>query len=133
MIQYYRGLWTRHSEILAPLTSLVRAGGHTKVTRSKKTKKRAWHWDEVHKIVFENIKATIARDVVVAYPDYSQEFQIYTDASSTQLGAVVTQGSKPVAFFSRKLTDTQQCYSVTEIEVAVLVEKQNEFKDMLWG
>ena len=81
--------------------------GHTKVTRAKKTKKKEWHWDEVHQIAFDKIKATIARDVVQAYPDYSKEFEIYTDASSKQLHAVITQGNKPIAFFSRKLTETQ--------------------------
>jgi hypothetical protein len=48
MVQYYRDLWARGSEILAPLTSLVGECGHTKVTRAKKTQNRAWHWDEVH-------------------------------------------------------------------------------------
>ena len=39
MVQYYRDHWARHSKMLAPLTSLVEEGGHTKVTRAKKTKK----------------------------------------------------------------------------------------------
>ena len=133
MVQYYRDLWARCSEMLAPLTSLVGECGHTKVTRAKKTKKRAWHWDEVHQIAFDNIKATIARDVVLAYPDYSKEFEIYTDASSKQLGAVITQGNRPIAFFSRKLTETQQHYSVTKIELLAIVETLKEFKGMLWG
>ncbi len=68
----------------------------------------AWYWDEIHQIAFDNVKATIARDVVLAYPDYSQEFKIYTDTLSKQLGAVITQGNKPIAFFSRKLTEMQQ-------------------------
>ncbi|KAL7501887.1 hypothetical protein ACHAXN_000059, partial [Cyclotella atomus] len=100
---------------------------------ANKTKKRAWYWDEVHQIAFDNIKATIARDVVLAYPDYSKEFEIYTDASSKQLGAVITQGNRPIAFFSRKLTETQQRYSVTEIELLAIVETLKEFKGMLWG
>ena len=104
-----------------------------KVTRAKKTKKKAWHWDEVHQIAFDNVKSTIARDVVLAYPDYSKEFEIYTDASSKQLGAVITQGNKPIAFFSRKLTETQQRYSVTEIKLLAIVETLKEFKGMLWG
>ena len=79
------------------------------------------------------VKATITRDVVLAYPDYSKEFEIYTDASSKQLGAVITQGNKPIAFFSRKLTETQQRYSVTEIELLAIVETLKEFKGMLWG
>ena len=57
----YRDLWARRSEMLAPLTSLVGECGHTKVTRAKKTKKKAWHWDEVNQIAFDNVKATIAR------------------------------------------------------------------------
>ena len=45
----------------------------------------------------------------------------------------MTQGNKPIAFFSRKLTETQQRYSVTEIELLAIVETQKEFKGMLWG
>ncbi len=118
--------------MLAPLTSLVGECGHTKVTVANKTKKRAWYWDEVHQIAFDSIKATITTDVCLAYPDYSKEFEIYTDTSSKQLGTVVTQGNKPIAFFSRKLTETQQRYSVTEIEILAIVETLKEFKGMLW-
>ncbi len=55
------------------------------------------------------------------------------DASSTQLGAVITQDNRPIAFFSRKLSETQQKYSVTEIELLAIVEILQEFKGMLWG
>jgi hypothetical protein len=41
MVQYYRDLWARHSELLASLTSLVGECGHIKVTRAKKAKKKA--------------------------------------------------------------------------------------------
>ena len=49
---------------------------------------------------FDDMKATIAKDVVLAYPDYSREFEIYTDASSNQLGSVITQGNRPLAFLA---------------------------------
>ncbi len=75
--------------MLAPLTSLVGECGQTKVTRATRTKKVPWHCDEVHQRAFDHVKATIAREVVMAYPDYSKVFQIYTDASSKQLGAVI--------------------------------------------
>ena len=58
---------------------------------------------------------------------------MYTDASSKQLGAVITQGNRPIALLSRKLTETQQHYSVTEIELLALAETLKEFKGMLWG
>ena len=55
---------------------------------------------------------------------------MYTDASATQLGSVITQSNRPFAFFSRKLSETQQKYSETEIE---LLAKWKQFKGMLWG
>ena len=60
-------------------------------------------------------------------------FEIYTDALSKQLGSVITQGNRPLAFFSRKLSTTQQKYSLTELELLAIVETLKEFKGMLWG
>ena len=131
MIQYYRDLWARRSEMLAPLTDLVGECGQTKVTRAKGTKKKPWHWDEVHQKAFDNAKASIAKEVILAYPDFSKVFEIFTDASTKQLGSVITQENRPIAFFSRKLTETQQKYSVTEIELLAIVETLKEFKGML--
>ena len=48
-----------------------------------------------------------------------------------QLGAMITQDNRPIAFFSRKLSETQQKYSVTEIELLAIVEILKEFKRML--
>jgi hypothetical protein len=76
----------------------------------------------VHQQAFDNIKAAIAKEMTLAYPDYSDEFEIYADGSKKQLGAVITQRNRPIAFFSRKLTEAQQKYSVTEIELLAIVE-----------
>jgi hypothetical protein len=78
MVQYYRDHWARQSKMLAPLTSLVGEFRQTKVSRAKGTKKVPWHWDEVNQRAFNHVKATIAREVVLAYPDYSKVFEIYT-------------------------------------------------------
>jgi hypothetical protein len=60
-------------------------------------------------------------------------FEIYTDASATQLRAMIAQDNRPIALFSRKLSNMQQKYSVTEIELLAIVETLKEFKGMLWG
>jgi hypothetical protein len=133
MVQYYRDLWARRSNMLAPLTSLVGDCGQTKSTKAKGTKKVPWHWDKVHQRAFNHVNATIAKDVVLAYPGYSKVFEMYTDASSKQLGAVITQDNRPIAFFSWKLYDTQRKSSVTKIELLAIVETLKEFKGMLWG
>jgi hypothetical protein len=122
MVQYYRDLWARWSDMLAPLTSLVGECSQTKPTKAKGTKKVPWHWDEIHQRAFDHVKATTAKDVVLAYPDYSKVLEIYTDASSKQFGAVITQEIRPIAFFSWKLSDTQRKYSITKIELLAIVK-----------
>jgi hypothetical protein len=69
----------------------------------------------------------------LAYPDYSKVFEIYTYASSKQLGAVITQDNRPIAFFSWKLSNVQHKYNITKIELLAIVEILKEFKGMLWG
>ncbi len=80
-----------------------------------------------------NIKAAIAKEVVLAYLDFLKAFEIYTDASATQLGAVIAQENKPIALFSRKLSKIQQKYIVTEVKLFAIVKTLKEFKGMLWG
>ncbi len=133
MVQYYHDLWARRSKMLAPLTSLVGACSQTKVTRAKGTKTVPWHWDAVHQRAFDHVKATIAREVVLAYPDYYKVFDIYADASSKQLGAVITQENRSIGFFSQKLSTMQHKYSVTKIELFAIVETLKKFKGMPWG
>jgi hypothetical protein len=100
MVQCYRDLWERQSKMLAPLSSLVGECGQTKVTKAKGTKKVPWYWDEVHERAFNHIKATIAKEVILAYPDNSKVFEMYIDASSKEIGAAITQDNKPIEFFS---------------------------------
>jgi hypothetical protein len=67
----------------------------------------------------------------LTYPDYSKVFEIYTNASSKHLGAVITQENWPIAFFSQNLSTTQREYSVTKIELLAKVKTLKEFKGML--
>jgi hypothetical protein len=133
IVQYYRDLWSKRIDMLAPLTSLVGECGHTKVIIASRTKKVPCYWDEVHQKAFNDIKAIIARDGDLAYLDYYKEFEIYTDISSRQMGTVITQQNRPIALFIRKLSTMQPKYSVTEIERLAIVEALKEFKGMLWG
>jgi hypothetical protein len=77
MVQYYRDMWAKRSEMLAPLSDLVGECGETKTTRKNKVKKKPWHWDSIHQIAFDNVKSAIAKEVVLAYPDFTKPFEIY--------------------------------------------------------
>jgi hypothetical protein len=64
---------------------------------------------------------------------FSVPFEIYTDALKCQIGSVITQKDKPLAFYSRKLTDPQTRYTVTELELLAIVETLCEYKCILLG
>ncbi len=58
--------------MLVPLSDVVGECGEMKITKKNKTKKSPWRWDPIHQEAFDNVKATIAKEVVSAYPDFSR-------------------------------------------------------------
>jgi hypothetical protein len=58
---------------------------------------------------------------------------VYTDASNKQLGAVIMQEGKLLAFYSRKLNSAQTRYTTGEQELQSIVETLKEFRDILLG
>ena len=75
----------------------------------------------------------ISRAVTLAYPDFNHEFEVYTDSSDKQLGGVIVQKGRPLAFYSRKLRGPQLNYTVTEKELLGVVETLKEFRTILHG
>ena len=71
---------------------------------------------------FEKIKTIIAEDAMLHYLDFNKEFEIHTDSSNYQMGAVISQGGRPVAYWSKKLTETQQKYPTPDQELLAIVE-----------
>jgi hypothetical protein len=68
-------------------------------------------------------------------PDFNKPFHLYTDESDHQLGKVIMQHKKPIAFYSRKLNTAQKRYTTTEREAELLsaIETCKEYKNILLG
>ena len=110
----------RRSHIIAPLTKLT-------------SNKVPFVWEEKHQKAFETIKMVLSKETLLRYPDFSKEFEIHTDASKSQIGAVISQAGKPIAFYSRRLSDCQTRYTTTERELLAIVETLKEFRNILLG
>jgi transposase InsO family protein len=121
MVNYYRDMWSKRSELLAPLTELC----------GKSAKK--FQWTPRHQQAFDEIKKVLSKEVMLTYPNFSEPFDIHTDASDIQLGAVISQNNKPIAFYSRKLNAAQRNYTTTERELLAIVETLKEFRNILLG
>ena len=120
VVNYYRDMWVRRSHILAPLASLT-------------SNNSVWSWGPKQKAAFAMAKKVIAREAMLAYPDFKKPFVIHTDASHYQLGGVISQDGKPIAFYSRKLNDAQTRYTTTERELLSIVETLKEYRNILLG
>ena len=75
----------------------------------------------------------ISKEALLAYPEFSKPFVIHMDASHHQLGAVISQDNRPIAFYSRKLTDAQTRYTTTERELLSVCEVLKAYRNILLG
>ena len=82
---------------------------------------------------FDDIKRVIGHEVLLAYPYFNPPFEIRTDASKLQIGAVVSQKGKLIAFYSLKMNISQQNYTTTEKELIYKVVSLKDFRNILLG
>jgi hypothetical protein len=120
MISYYREMVPNKSALTAKLNKLT-------------SKNVPFVWAPETAAAFQDIKTVLARNVWLAFPDYSRTFHVFADASGRQIGGVIVQGKRIIACFSRSLTDTQRKYSTMEWELLSVVEILKEYRTMLLG
>jgi hypothetical protein len=115
-VNYYRDMRPSCAHILKLLTD-----------QSGLKKKAPIKWADEMQKAFDKVRLLMAADALAAYPDHNKRFDIYTDASDFQLGACIIQEKRMVAYFSQKLTKSQQNYTTMEKQMLSIVVTLEEF------
>ncbi|CAM4572737.1 unnamed protein product [Lepidochelys olivacea] len=124
---YYRRFVPHYSQIAAPLTDLT-----------KKKQPNAVQWTGKCQKAFNKLKATLMSDPILRAPDFDKPFLVTTDASERGVGAVLMQKGPdqefhPVVFLSKKLSERESHWSVTEKECYAIVYALEKLRPYVWG
>uniref|UniRef100_A0AAV2LTK4 Gypsy retrotransposon integrase-like protein 1 n=1 Tax=Knipowitschia caucasica TaxID=637954 RepID=A0AAV2LTK4_KNICA len=94
-------------------------------------------WTQERSLAFEEAKTALAEAALLAHPKPSAPIALTTDASDYAVGAVCEQWSdghwQPLAFFSRKLRDSERKYSTFDRELLALFLATRHFRFLLEG
>lgn len=111
---FYHCFVANYSELTASLTSLLR----------HKPKTSSWTTNVVE--AFRKLKATFCSAPTLLHPDPSRPFIVEVDTSALGFRAVLSQRGgqpavlRPCAFFSKKLSPTEQNYDIGNRELLAI-------------
>ncbi len=122
---FYHRFIPAFASIATPLTNLLH-------------KNKRWSWGATEDKSFGDLKRQLLQQVVLAYPDPSRPYHLYTDASETGTGAMLCQPDvfghlKLIACTSRKLNPHERNYVTHEKELLALVDALKKWRHYLQG
>ena len=125
-VSYHRNFIPNFARITAPLNELIKKKMPTKVK-----------WNDKCEQAFNQLKNALSSAPILAFPDFSKEFSLETDASKLQIAAVLLQkqdGQRVmISCVSRTLTPAEQNYSIVELECLAVVYGIQQFRSYLFG
>ncbi|CAA0817688.1 Uncharacterized mitochondrial protein AtMg00860, partial [Striga hermonthica] len=117
---YYRRFIEGFSKIALPLSQLTR-------------KSVKFEWTDRCEASFQELKMRLTSAPVLAIPDPSRSFTIFSDASRQGLGCVLMQDGQVVAYASRQLKPHEQNYPTHDLELAAVVHALKIWRHYLYG
>ncbi len=109
LASYYRKFIKNFAKIAAPLTNLLKKSAVT------------YDWDEACDEAFEALKGILVKAPVLKLPDFDKDFEIHSDASDFAIRGVIVQDGRPVAFESKKLSETERRWPTHEKEMWAVI------------
>ena len=122
LASYYRRFVQGFAKTAEPLTALTRKG-----TR--------FLWSDEAQNAFDALKAALLLTPVLAFPVPDRRVILDTDASEVAIGSVLSQvvegHERPIAFFSRIMSQTQRNYCATRRELLAVIASFQHFRHYL--
>jgi hypothetical protein len=87
-----------------------------------------FNFTDKHRQAFEQVKYSLSHAPVLKAPNFSIPFELWTDASTHGIGAVLMQEGHPIAYESRKLSSAEFNYTTTEQELLAVVHALKVFR-----
>ena len=117
---------------------IPRLSERTERLRRLLKKESKWNWGKEQEEDFNNIKKLLTEEPCLAHYAKDRDNIVTTDASKTGLGITLWQkqsdgGIKPIAFGSRYLNESEQNYSIGELELLAVVYGLEKFRFYLNG
>lgn len=123
---FYRRFIRGFSAVAAPLTALT-------------STKQPFKWNPAADKAFQMLKTRFTSAPILRLPDENLQFVVEVDASDVGVGAVLSQRSPedgkmhPCAFFSRRLTTSEQNYDIGNRELLAVKLALEEWRHWLEG
>ena len=81
-----------------------------------------FRWSDAATEAFAEIKQKLTTAPVLSLPDFSNPFELHCDASKVGVGSVLSQGGRPIAYFSEKLQGAKANYSTYDVEFYAIIQ-----------
>jgi hypothetical protein len=125
LCNYYRKFVEGYTNISAPLYAMT-------------TKEDNFLWTKRRIEIFELLKEKMCSPPVLTHYRQDRPHRIHTDASQVGLGAVLLQQEnegcwKPVSYISRRTTQAEANYSITELEGTAVIFALDKFRQYVEG
>ena len=89
----------------------------TRLTR----KEVKFDWDDRCEEAFQELKSRLTSAPILIVSNRGQRYTVYCDASRAELGCVLMQSGRVVAYGSRQLKNDEQNYPTHDMELGAVV------------